>query len=331
MNIEKEMEKCKKNKNNKIKSNKYNTKCRSSILKMNKKKKLTFEEEMEKIKNDIINDISECYERQKKDILILIDFNIYNNNISDLNKNVYIIDLLFLEKINIILNDYLSTSDRLCVLIYFDKYQIACPLMEVNNIDSNTLSKELLTFKNKVYTEKKDSEDSCINTNEYKDNFSDFNLDGNENDENQIINEFSQEEDSFISDDNEDINYMKLDGLLKAINYLIDYSKIKEGEKNEKYIIIFSDFPSMAFTEEEKTKKIFEDLKRDNEITFLLIRKCSNLDIKNDETVKNLMLSRFGEKSKIIEIENAKTIKEILSNNNIIRDEIVYPNEIYKQ
>ncbi len=87
----------------------------------------------------------------------------------------------------------------------------------------------------------------------------------------------------------------------------------------------------MAFTEEEKTKKIFEDLKRDNEITFLLMKKCSNLDIKNDETVKNLMLSRFGEKSKIIEIENAKTIKEILSNNNIIRDEIVYPNEIYKQ
>ena len=124
---------------------------------------------------------------------------------------------------------------------------------------------------------------------------------------------------------------MKLDGLLKAINYLIDYSKIKEGEKNEKYIIIFSDFPSMTFTEEEKTKKIFEDLKRDNEITFLLMKKCSNLDIKNDETVKNLMLSRFGEKSKIIEIENAKTIKEILSNNNIIRDEIVYPNEIYKQ
>ena len=82
----------------------------------------------------------------------------------------------------------------------------------------------------------------------------------------------------------------------------------------------------MAFTEEEKTKKIFEDLKRDNEITFLLMKKCSNLDIKNDETVKNLMLSRFGEKSKIIEIENAKTIKEILSNNNIIRDEIVYPN-----
>ena len=124
---------------------------------------------------------------------------------------------------------------------------------------------------------------------------------------------------------------MKLDGLLKATNYLIDYSKIKEGIKNEKYIIIFSDFPSMAFTEEEKTKKIFEDLKRDNEITFLLMKKCSNLDIKNDETVKNLMLSRFGEKSKIIEIENAKTIKEILSNNNIIRDEIVYPNEIYKQ
>ena len=117
---------------------------------------------------------------------------------------------------------------------------------------------------------------------------------------------------------------------MKAINYLIDYSKIKEGVKNEKYIIILSDFSSMALTEEEKIKKIFENLKRDNEIIFLLMRKGSKLDIKNNETIKNLILSLFGEKSKIIELENAKTIKKILSNNNIIRDEIIYPNEIYK-
>ena len=322
LNIEKEMKEFKKQNNNKIKSNKYISKYRNSFLKINIIKEQTFKEEIEKIKQDIINDINECYEKQKKDILILIDFNIYNNNYINLKNNAYKIDL-FIEKTNIILNDYLSTSDRFSVLIYSDKYQIVCPLMEVNNIDFNSFSKELLYFKNKVFTEKKVLEEYDINRNEFKDNLSDFNLDENN------INEYSQE-DSFILNNNEENNYVKLIGLLKAINYLIDYSKIKEGVKNEKYIIIFSDFSSMVLTRGDKLKKMFENLKRDDEIIFLLIRKSSKLDLKNNEIIENLILSKFGEKSKIIELENTKEIKEILSNNNIIRDKIIYPNEIYK-
>ena len=37
---------------------------------------ITFGQEIEKIKRDILIDINECYAKKEKDILILIDFNI---------------------------------------------------------------------------------------------------------------------------------------------------------------------------------------------------------------------------------------------------------------
>ena len=321
LSLEQEMKELKKHRNN-LKRNTLR-KFRNSLAKVNKIKGPTFKEEIEKIKNDITNDINECDEKQKKDILILIDFNLYNkNSISNLSDQTNKIDS-FIEETNIILKDYLSTSDRFCVLIYSDKYQIVCPLMEVNNIDSNSFSKELFNLKNKLFHDKKESEESDINPNEFKEDFSDFNLDENN------LNEFSQE-DSFEPNDSEENNYEKLNGLLKSINYLIDYSKIKEGVKNEKYIIIFTDFLNITFNEEEQVKKVFEILERDDEVILLLIRKTTNLEINNNQILENLFLSKFGEKSEIIGHENTKKIKEILSNNNIIRDEIIYPNEIYK-
>ena len=42
------------------------------------------------------------------------------------------------------------------------------------------------------------------------------------------------------------------------------------------------------------------------------------------------MTNKFGEKSDVIDFENMKKIKTILSSNNFIEDEIIYPNEIYK-
>ena len=46
----------------------------------------------------------------------------------------------FIEKTNIILNEYLSTSDRLSVLIYSDKYQVVVnsKLMEKSSINEST-------------------------------------------------------------------------------------------------------------------------------------------------------------------------------------------------
>ena len=46
--------------------------------------------------------------------------------------------------------------------------------------------------------------------------------------------------------------------------------------------------------------------------------------------IEKLFLDKFGENSEVISFENIKKIKTILSNNKVIKDEIIYPNEIYK-
>ena len=46
--------------------------------------------------------------------------------------------------------------------------------------------------------------------------------------------------------------------------------------------------------------------------------------------IEELILSKYGENSEIIYFENMKKINTILSNNKVIKDEIFYPNEIYK-
>ena len=152
----------------------------------------------------------------------------------------------------------------------------------------------------------------------------DFNLGGNNN-----ITEFSQEEssDSIRKEDND---YDKLKGLVKAINYINDYSKMKEGVKNEKYIILFTDIFNMNNIEDEQIEKIFDNIKKDEEVIFLLVGKSKKINMKNDVNIDNLILKKFGAKSEVIDFENTKRIKTILSNNNVIKDEIIYPNEIYK-
>ena len=64
----------------------------------------TFGQEIEKIKMDIIHDIDECNAKQEKDVLILIDFNIYNKNLDDnINSKKHKIELFIEETILIFL------------------------------------------------------------------------------------------------------------------------------------------------------------------------------------------------------------------------------------
>ena len=71
---------------------------------------------------------------------------------------------------------------------------------------------------------------------------------------------------------------------------------------------------------------------------MLLVGKNKHLHLKkeknhinaNEKLFEELILNQFGEKSELINFENMKKIKPILSNNNVIKDEIIYPNEIYK-
>ena len=108
---------------------------------------------------------------------------------------------------------------------------------------------------------------------------------------------------------------------------------MKEGVNKKKYIIIFSDIINIQIFEDSQLKIIFENLKGDKYIILILIGKNKKLHIKNEQTNKNieeLILSKFGEKSEIIDFDNMNKIKTILSNNKVIKEEIFYPNEIYK-
>ena len=78
------------------------------------KKKDTFKIEMDKIKIEINKDISECDIKQAKDILILIDFNTYDqeSNINNIAKNKI---EYFIEQAKTTLQSILN-NDRLGVL-----------------------------------------------------------------------------------------------------------------------------------------------------------------------------------------------------------------------
>ena len=305
---------------NKITDNKFN-------IKENKEEKIKiiFGKELQEIKGTIKQDINECNAKQERDIIILIDFNIYNKKEENLSTKKYKIDA-FIEETILILNNYLSSTDKLSVFIYYNKYQIICPLMNVDKIDNKSFSKDLNYYKNKIINNHKKIKEFNNLDIKSEENI-EFNLDGN------ILREQSQEE-SFELNDNEEQNYNKINGLIKTINYINIYSKIKEGIKNEKYFIIFTDMLDMTLIEEEEINNIFENLKGNKYATLLLVGKNKKLkqkeSIENDINIIDLILDKFGEKSEIIYFENMKMIKTILSNNKVIKDQIFFPNEIYK-
>ena len=317
---------------NKIYNKKYRLgrKAAFRIRKSNNINSVTFGEEIENIKKNILFDFDECNSKGSKDIIVLIDLNIYNTNYEE---NIYLknykIDS-FIEQTQLILNSYLSNNDRFCVLMYTDDYKIVCPLMKVNKIDINSFSKDLINYKNMIMNENNETDEYDININEFdeeNDNLDDFNIGENNS------NEFISIEGSSEISEQEEQNYDKVNILVNIINYVNSYSKIKEGEKNEKYIILFSDIINVNFKDEEELEKNMEDLIGDKNIIFLLIGKTkkNNLNNENNDIIlENLIVKKFGVKSEIIEFENMKKIKTILSNNNVIKDEILYPNEIYK-
>jgi hypothetical protein len=99
------------------------------------------------IKNDLINDTGECNVKQKKDIIVIIDFNLYNKEQEpkDINNTAKIDS--FIDQAKIILDNYLSNNDRYGVFIYKNDYQIICPLLEKNKIDLESFSKDLIYYK----------------------------------------------------------------------------------------------------------------------------------------------------------------------------------------
>ena len=319
LNMEKELNEYKKHKKNFINKkliyiNKEYLNNTQKNNNNNNNNKISFGEKIEKIKKVIMRNISECNSKQEKDVIILMDFNVYDTKEENLYKKSDNIDL-FIDETKLILNNYLSPNDRLSVLIYLEQHRMLCPLMSVNKIDNNSFLKDLIYYKNKIFEEVDETEENDIISNE-------FYLGENNNSEN------SQEDSYELCGEKENL-FNKLKGLVKAINYITDYLRLKKEAKNEKYIILFCDLLNMQIKDNEPIKKIFEKLNADKESVFLLVIK-NQKNLKNEKIIENLILSKFDEKSEIINFENMINIKTILSNNNVIKDEIIYPNEIYK-
>ena len=320
-----DMEKKMKELENKVKINNKKTKKtrKSTGISRNIQdlKIITFEEEIERIKGDIFNDISECNSKQKKDVIVLIDFNIYNTKENNINIKTNIIDA-FIEETNVILNEYLSINDRLCVLIYENDYKIICPLEYVNKIDKESFYEDLINIKNNYQTQRFGSEDF------YEANDIEFNLEGSDN--------IHSQENSFEMSDDEEKNLDKIKGLIKAINYINNYLRMKEI-KIDRYFILFTDMLNMSLTEEDPIKKITRKIRKDGNYIFLLVGKKKKTELNNrknkcinEKILEESILNKFGIMSQIIYFENMKKIKTILSNNKAIKDNVFYPNEIYK-
>ena len=282
----------------------------------------TFGEELKIINKIIIQDFSEFNSKQERDIIILIDFNIYSGKEINISNKRNIIES-FIEETLIIMNNYLSSSDRLGIVIYMDDYKIICPLIYINQIDAENFYNDLNYFKNKAFNQNNEKENFDIILNKVNEN-NEFNLDINND-------RYNSEENSSEALEEDEINYEKIQGFVKTINYIKNYLEKKEGINNEKYIIIFSDIVNIKKNEDEQIEKIFDDLRGDKYIKLLLIGKNKELYGKNEnKNIEELIFNKFDEKSEIIFFDNMKKIKTILSNNKVIKEEIFYPNEIYK-
>ena len=196
--------------------------------------------------------------------------------------------------------------------------------MKMSQIDINSISKDLNNYKDKYFNIKEEAEEYDINFDEFNYNDeSEFNFEVNNGSENS--------KESFVTSENEEKIQDKITSLVKGINFMNNYFKMKGEVKNEKYIILFTDIINSNYIEEDQIEQIKNNLSGDKDTIFLLIGKIKKINIKNEENnLEKLILSKFGEKSQLIYFENINETKSILSNNNIIKDEIIYPNEIYK-
>ena len=297
------------------------------------KNDITFRGEIENIKNEILKDISECNQKQAKDIIILIDFNLYEQELNNNNSNK--IDA-FIDQTKTILNSYLSSNDRLGVFIYTKHYKIICPLMCKITIDINNFSKDLIYYKKKIFKEIDETEELDMDMNE--NDLLNEKIDFQSNNDN--FSEQRSEDDSLDENNKKMKNIMIVSGLIKSINYTRSYLKKKEAFKNEKYIILFTDLFNYFRMSDEEIRRKFENLNRDKEVQFLLVGKNKMRNIKNEKEkiieeedekiIIEVINEKFGERSELINFENVKKIQTVLSSNNVIKDEIIFPNEIYK-
>ena len=291
-------------------------------------KNLRLIDKMNDIQEKINKDINETNEKQSKDIIILIDF----NKCTKLEVDSYI------DVTKTILKNYLTNNDRIGVFFLINEHRLLSPMMIKDEIDMFNFNKDLDYYAEKIIKKEKIEYSSMINEEiQQKINTESFDS----------INEFKH--DSFSETSSDFINNegfiskrkIKKEDLIKSINYCLTYLKIKEISTNEKYFFYFSSniIEFMAFLSEmnnhdylnnlsyESNQKNKLKLQKEKIINFIVVGKFKQ---ENEEEYKSSLKEFFGEKSDVIPFDNMKKIKSILSSNNIINDNIIFPNEVYK-
>ena len=282
---------------------------------------MKFPDKIKEIMNTIQIDINKCNAKQLKDVLIILDCKYTNESTFSLYK----------DEIKNIFKNYLSPKDRISIFLIRENYKIICPMAQKNKIDIENLSNELDKISNKEFLISKEEDEkedenqinfeesytSSINNNEIK------SIDSNDEDKK---NNFKLKE----------INY---NSIINSINFCIKYLKMKRVERNENFLIFFTDLLERVKENNKNDeyiyrifqKKIINKFKKDNKINFLIVGNTGSRDLESidyvKENIKEILTNAFGSKSELIPM---KKIKTILSSSNIITDKVIFPNEIYK-
>ena len=276
------------------------------------------------ILDKINNDINETNENQLKDLIILIDCNLCNKLIVD----------SYIDVSKTILKNYMTNKDRIGLFFLVNKYRIICPMGRKEDIDINNFSKKLDDSMEKLF-KKENIEYASIENEVIQEKIKSKGIDSFEGSKHYSFNNSESDSGSINN------NSIKIEDTIKSINYCLNYLKMKEIASNENYFIYFStnikelmtylieignqDYLNNLSYESNEKKKIF--LQKEKIINFLLVGKFKQ---ENEEEYKLILNEYFGEKSEIIPFDNMKKIKSILSSNNIINDNIIFPNELYK-
>lgn len=203
--------------------------------------------------------------------------------------------------------------------------------MYKKNIDIKGFAKDLLNFKKKYYNEYSE-------TNELNTKKNDLANEKIEFQSNVDYSESNGDLDSFDDEDNRTKNIKLFSGLLKSIIYIKNYFRIKQAYKNEKYFILFTFLFNYFEINDKEIEKRIGELPIDKEINFILVGKYkfkkvndeNNCEENLEDKMSEIIKEKFGSFSSLIDFDNMKKIKTILSDNNDIKNEIIYPNEIYK-
>ena len=282
------------------------------------KKTLKLIDKFKELIDQVKDDINETNEKQLKDIVVLIDCNLATKLTID----------SYIDVVKTILKNYLTNNDRIGVFILDTEYKIICPMASKNEIDIMNFSKNLDTTSENLFKKEKIELTSLNEIIQEKNQPGEVYSSRNSDEESFSVQRFINDN-GYINDQG-----ITIEENIKALNYCLSYLKMKEISTNEKYFIYFDSNMKilMNYLKDNKQKENNEQKKnvkllKDKKINFLLVGK---LERNNEELYNEILGQYFGTKSEVIPFDNMKKIKSILSSNNIINDNITFPNEVYK-